>query len=157
MSYRFTRRPGHFTRLRMITGVIRWNPAIGSPMGDIADAFVLVVKRKSRAQEAQGSGSHSSTEETLSVVDDCTVTFSDGSDAEGRAVNFLIRGLRNNPEIYEGGFPGDGYYQVEPQLKARWSSGWQRASAHRFVDPSFQRVTLTNNNPIGHMEFSVRT
>lgn len=157
MNSRLTDPASHLSRMRLITGLIRWNAAIGIPLGVLDDAFVLVVRRKNRPQEAQGSGSHSSTEaEPFEVFP--RVVFSDASDQSGKAVSFTIFGLSNNEEMGEGHFPGDGYYEVEPQLKARWSGGFGlRPSSVRFVEPAFQRVTLSDNNPVAQMEFSVRT
>jgi hypothetical protein len=143
-----------FLAQRWITGLIRWDAVIGHPRGDIADAFSLVVKRKNRPTEAQGSGSHSSTvAEPFEVA--CGVEFSDASDENGKAVRFFIPGLSNNEEIWEGGFPGDGYYEVAPQLKARWSAGYGLATTVRRVVPTYERVTLSDNNPIAQMEFFV--
>jgi hypothetical protein len=144
-----------FLAQRWITGLIRWDAAIGHPLGDIADVFFLVVKRKNRPTEVQGNGSHSSTvAEPFEVA--CHVDFSDASDADGKAVRFAILGLSNNEEIAEGEFPGDGYYEVAPQLKALWSDGYgMPPMAVREVMPAYQRVTLTDHNPVGQMTFFV--
>ena len=144
-----------FLAQRWITGLIRWHASIGHPLGDVADAFSIVLKRKNRPTEAQGSGSHSSIEaEPFEVA--CHADFSDASDDEGKAVRFVILGLSNNEEIWEGGFQGDGYYEVAPQLKALWSDGYgMPPMAIREVAPAYQRVTLTDHNPVGQMTFFV--
>lgn len=154
LSTRFSHSTSNLSRLRLITGAIRWSAADGMPVGDIAEAFTLVVKRKNRAQELQGGGQHSSAvAEPFEVA--CGADFSDASDKDAKAVAFMIFGLSNNEEIGEGHFPGDGYYEVAPVLKARWVGGYGRPSASRQVEPPFQRVTLSDDNPIDHMEFSV--
>jgi hypothetical protein len=144
-----------FLAQRWITGLIRWDAALGHPRGDVADAFSLVVKRKNRPTEVQGSGSHSSTVAEPFEVS-CHVSFSDASDENGKAVRFVIQGLSNNEEIWEGGFVGDGYYEVAPQLKALWTDGFgMPALTVREVVPPYERVTLTDNNPVGQMLFFV--
>jgi len=156
LSTRFSHSTSNLSRLRLITGAIRWSAADGMPVGDITEAFTLVVKRKNRPQELQGNGRHSSAEAEPFDVSSRT-DFSDASDQDGKAVAFMIFGLSNNEEVGEGHFPGDGYYEVTPVLKARWTGGFVRPSASRQVEPPFQRVTLSDNNPIDHMEFSLST
>lgn len=146
---------GRVLAQRRVTGLIRWDASLGHPRGDVADAFSLVVKRKNRPTEVQGSGSHASTvAEPFEVP--FHVSFSDASDGNGKAVRFVIQGLSNNEEIGEGSFVGDGYYEVAPRLKALWTEGsGMPALAVREVVPAHERVTLTDNNPVGQMLFFV--